>query len=63
MSCSLVCEATDGRLRVDAAWPAIETLDDPVFYLSGPPAMLDALTFQLRVHDVPIEDVRTDAWE
>ena len=63
LSCSLVCEETDGRLRVDAAWPAIATLHDPVFYLSGPPEMLDALAAQLRGHEVPIEDVRTDAWE
>ena len=63
LSCSLVCEETDGRLQVDAAWPAIATLHDPVFYLSGPPEMLDALAAQLRRHEVPIEDVRTDAWE
>jgi ferredoxin-NADP reductase len=63
LSCSLVCEETDGRLQVDAAWPAIARLRDPVFYLSGPPSMLDALTTQLRGHEVPIEDVRTDAWE
>ena len=46
LSCSLVCEETDGRLQVDAAWPAIEALRDPVFYLSGPPQMLAALTTQ-----------------
>ena len=63
LSCSLVCEETDGRLHVDAAWPAIATLHDPVFYLSGPPEMLDALTVQLRGHEIPSEDVRTDAWE
>ncbi len=63
LSCSLVCEGTDGRLDVGTAWPTIATLPDPVFYLSGPPQMLAALTAQLRVHAVPIEDVRTDAWE
>ena len=47
LTCHLVCEATDGRLSVERAWPAIATLDDPLFYLSGPPAMLDALTDQL----------------
>ena len=30
-----------------AAWPAIEALDAPLFYLSGPPQMLAALTAQL----------------
>ena len=59
----LVCEATDGRLDVDAAWPAIASLRDPVCYLSGPPAMLGALTTQLRGRGVPTVDVRIDAWE
>jgi ferredoxin-NADP reductase len=61
--CKLVCEATDGRLQVAAAWPAIEALRNPVFYLSGPPQMLSALTKQLRERGVPEGDIRTDAWE
>jgi len=63
LTCSLVCEETDGPLRVDAAWPAIATLRDPVFYLSGPPQMLTALTVQLRGRGVFPKDIRTDAWE
>jgi ferredoxin-NADP reductase len=63
LSCSLVCEATQGRLDVDAAWPAVETLDAPVFYLSGPPKMLDVLTAQLRRRVLSPYDIRTDAWE
>lgn len=59
----LVCEATHGRLAVDTAWPAIAALDAPAFYLSGPPAMLDALTQQLRERGVAAGDIRTDAWE
>lgn len=62
-TCSLVCEETDGRLQADAAWPAIATLHDPVFYLSGPPQMLAALTTQLRGRGVSMEEIRTDAWE
>ena len=62
-TCSLVCEQTDGRLGVDAAWPAIATLHDPVFYQSGPPPMLGALTAQLRGRGVPMKAIRTDAWE
>jgi len=58
-----VCEATQGRLAVDAAWASIKSLDDPVFYLSGPPLMLDALTEQLLGRGEPLEDIRTDAWE
>jgi ferredoxin-NADP reductase len=63
LACVLVCEQTQGRLRVDAAWPTIVRLAGPLFYLSGPPAMLTALTGQLREHGVAPGDIRTDAWE
>lgn len=63
LACTFVSEATQGRLEVDRAWPAIAALPEPVFYLSGPPPMLDALTRQLRGHDVPAERIKTDAWE
>jgi ferredoxin-NADP reductase len=63
LTCSLVCEQTDGRLQVDTAWPAVETLHDPVFYLSGPPQMLEALTTQLGGRGVAPALIRTDAWE
>jgi ferredoxin-NADP reductase len=63
LTCKLVCEETHGRLEVDAAWPAITTLHDPLFYLSGPPSMLSALTAQLRGRGVSMEVIRTDAWE
>jgi ferredoxin-NADP reductase len=61
--CRLVSESSDGVLDVDAAWPAVETLGDPAFYLSGPPGMLTALTGQLRARGVPETAIRTDAWE
>lgn len=60
---SLVCEETDGRLSVNAAWPAIESLRDPLIYLSGPPPMLAALTVQLVSRGVSAEAIRTDVWE
>jgi ferredoxin-NADP reductase len=63
LTCRLVCEETDGPLQVDAAWPAIEALHDPVFYLSGPPPMLAALTGQLRRRGVLPAAIRNDAWE
>jgi len=59
----LVCEATDGRLGVAAAWPAIEALHNPVIYLSGPPQMLSVLSKQLDERGVSSDDIRTDAWE
>jgi len=63
LACSLVNERADGPLSVDALWPAIETLREPVFYLSGPPQMLAALTGQLLERGVVNGAVRTDAWE
>ena len=59
----LVCEATEGRLSVAAAWPAVEALENPLVYLSGPPAMLTALTAQLGERGVAETGIRTDAWE
>jgi ferredoxin-NADP reductase len=59
----LVCEATGGRLSVVRAWPMVAALDHPTFYLSGPPAMLTALTTQLRERGVAEADIRTDAWQ
>ncbi len=63
LDCNLVAETSDGVLSVPKAWPAVEGLHDPAFYLSGPPGMLGALTTQLLEHDVPEADIHTDAWE
>jgi ferredoxin-NADP reductase len=63
LRCFLVCEETEGRLAVGVAWPVIEALPDPDFYLSGPPAMLAALGLQLQAHGVPVERIRIDAWD
>jgi ferredoxin-NADP reductase len=63
LSCNFVSEETQGRLDVGAAWPAITSLHDPIFYLAGPPQMLDALTAQLTERDIAPERIRIDAWE
>jgi ferredoxin-NADP reductase len=63
LSCHLVSEETHGRLNVDAAWPAIASLHDPAFYLSGPPQMLAALTAQLIGKGASPGSIRTDAGE
>jgi ferredoxin-NADP reductase len=63
LSCTLVCDESDGCLNVASAWPAIEQLSHPVFYLSGPPQMLVALTEQLYERGVAPSSIRTDAWE
>ena len=53
----------DPHGAIEAAWRAITRLDAPLFYLSGPPQMLMALSAQLREHQIAPEDIRTDAWE
>jgi ferredoxin-NADP reductase len=63
LACTFVSEATQGRLGVDRAWPRIASLPEPVFYLSGPPPMLGALTKQLLGRGVSPERIRIDAWE
>jgi ferredoxin-NADP reductase len=63
LTCHLVCEEIDGRLNVAAAAPAVANLDDPAYYLSGPPQMLAALTSQLLGGGIPLEAINTDAWE
>lgn len=59
----LFAEDRDGRLSVDVAWEAVARLSAPVFYLSGPPQMIGALSAQLGTRGVPAGDIKTDAWE
>jgi ferredoxin-NADP reductase len=63
VTCDLFAESSRGVLDADAAWPLIQSLDSPDFYLSGPPQMLAALTEQLLERGVAQEAVHTDAWE
>jgi ferredoxin-NADP reductase len=60
---TFVSEAEDGRLSVDRAWSATAELKDPVIYLSGPPAMIAALSRDLSARGVPPSAIRIDAWE
>jgi ferredoxin-NADP reductase len=63
LACRLVAETGAGVLDVEAAWQAIETLDAPHFYLSGPPQMLAAIAGQLRARGVSNATIHTDAWD
>jgi ferredoxin-NADP reductase len=63
LTCHLICEGTQGRLDAGVAAPATASLRDPAYYLSGPPAMLAALTVQLLGRGVAAEAIKTDAWE
>ena len=55
-----------GRISLDAILRPPSSVLCPlssVFYLSGPPVMLSALSQQLLARGVPADRVRTDAWE
>lgn len=52
-----------GRVSCAAVWPDVERPDEAIFYLSGPPAMLKALTWELHGLGVSPAAIRTDAWE
>jgi ferredoxin-NADP reductase len=53
----------EGRVSMDVVWPR---LSDPLaadFYISGPPAMLRALSAELAARQVAPEAIHIDAWE
>jgi ferredoxin-NADP reductase len=56
-------ECLSGRISSEAIFQRVPEAAQKVFYLSGPPIMLNALSGQLRERGVPAERVRTDAWE
>ena len=51
-----------GRLNIEVIWPRLAHPLDHTYYLSGPPAMLLALSNDLRARGVPQEQIRIDAW-
>ena len=52
-----------GRLSVAAIWPSLGRPFEAAYYISGPPAMLQAIRQDLRAHDVSAEAIYIDAWE
>jgi NAD(P)H-flavin reductase len=52
-----------GRVSTDAVWSRVPEPGGKVFYLSGPPVMLQTLSEALRQRGVPAAQIRTDAWE
>ncbi|MGA2278799.1 MAG: FAD-dependent oxidoreductase [Verrucomicrobiota bacterium] len=56
-------ESLSGRVSLDQAWSRVPAPAQKVFYLSGPPVMLNTLMADLKLRGVPPEQIRTDAWE
>lgn len=52
-----------GRMSLDFLTPLAATAADAVWYLSGPPAMIRALSDGLRQAGIPGDRVRNDAWD
>lgn len=52
-----------GRVSLDAVWPALLHPATATFYISGPPAMLQGISRELRARDIAPEAIRIDAWE
>jgi ferredoxin-NADP reductase len=52
-----------GRISLEAVWSHVAEPQNKVFYISGPPIMLSALSEQLKTRGLAPERIRTDAWE
>ena len=52
-----------GRVSVDAIWPTLARPMEAAYYISGPPAMLQAVSEDLRAHGISSEAIHIDAWE
>jgi len=61
LSRSPVC--LPGRISLDPVLRHVPMSGAKVYYLSGPPIMLNMLSTGLRQLGVPAENIRTDAWE
>lgn len=52
-----------GRVSVAAVWAQLPQPAATAFYISGPPAMLQTVSDELRAHGVAWEAIHIDAWE
>ena len=52
-----------GRVSVAAIWPSLTRPLEAAYYISGPPAMLQTVSGDLRAHGISSEAIHIDAWE
>ena len=52
-----------GRVSVEAIWPSLARPLEAAYYISGPPAMLQTVSGDLRAHGISSEAIHIDAWE
>ncbi|MRS03023.1 FAD-dependent oxidoreductase, partial [bacterium] len=53
----------NGRISAEIILQKNSLANNPVFFLSGPPAMLQTLTSDLLGHGISADSIKTDAWE
>ena len=51
-----------GRVSVAAVWPSLRHPVDSAYYISGPPAMLQTISQDLRARGISPEAIHIDAW-
>ena len=52
-----------GCLSLEAIWNRLENPREAIYYIAGPPAMIQALTGSLLKKDISPEMIKVDAWE
>ena len=52
-----------GRIRMEDILAAAAARSNPIYYLSGPPAMIGLFKERLLEAEVPRDDIRIDEWE
>jgi ferredoxin-NADP reductase len=55
--------AYKGMIELERIWQCLENAGNAVFYLSGPPVMLFALSKELSLKGIDKNSIRIDAWE
>ncbi len=58
-----VPESVKGRINLDVVWQRIPDPLSVIYYLSGPPVMLKALSDALENRGIPRTQIAIDAWE
>jgi ferredoxin-NADP reductase len=51
-----------GRVSVETVWPRLGRPFDTMYYISGPPPMLQSIGQDLRGRNIPQEAIHIDAW-
>jgi ferredoxin-NADP reductase len=52
-----------GRLAIEQIWSHLSNPLQTIYYLSGPPLMIQTFSSELRASQVPLDHIRIDAWE